>query len=77
MAETEPNLTPETAALVRVWNISKENARAGIERGFTDPAALLAGVATVAHGSRGPLDLLTAHAIALEAIRAALAEARQ
>ncbi len=77
MAETEPNLNEETAALVRVWTLSKENAQAGIARGFTDPATLLAGVATVAHGSRGPLDLLTAHAIALEAIRAALAEAGQ
>ncbi len=71
------NLTPNTEALAmaRVWTLAKEYAASGIARGITGTADLSAVCLMVACNSRGPLELLTAQAIALDGIRAARAKA--
>lgn len=60
----------------RLWDIAATATRQGIACGFVLPETLLPGVAHVTHCARGDIDLLTAHEIAIDAIRYELAALR-
>lgn len=66
---------PNSTDTQRVYSRSLDCARAGIRRGCLSKDALFRNAAWLAHCERGRLHLLDAHMLALEATRAALAEA--
>lgn len=58
----------------RVYCRALEIARAGVRAGFTSKKVIFKNTAWLTHCERGPLPLLDAHMLALEATREALRE---
>jgi hypothetical protein len=65
----------QLSAEARLWLLVVSVARSGVALGYSGQA-LWNGTLSFAHNMRGDLDLLTAHNVAIEAMRWAEAEAR-